>query len=543
MPPVKSNISVLFLSTVILVSVDAVLAVEAIANYEGKQLVIKRITSLPDGGILNLTFKSKIDGSLQPLLVKVPKGYTPKESWPLLVTLHGMGDGPILATEVESMVQIGPYGRGSVWFTGIGEKDVFECIEMAKKIFSIDQTRIYLCGFSMGATATFNLGFKYPDVWAACVPVCGRCEDMDMIESGRNLPFWINTGKLDMLLPPQCSRIAYDKARKLGFSEWKYTEYEKMGHSFSIDWKQIEKWLLTKKRNANPKQVSLCTKDLNRAYWVEVTEIPEYGKVARIDAAIEGQKIDIKTVNVSNYALTLNNNLADLSKKIQIVENGVSIFDGFLKEDSCFVKTRRNDDDIFKCPGLSGPLWDIYSRSSILVYGTNSKDESLIKAAKSCSESFANSGWMNKVQFRILPDRAITKIDIAENNLVLFGNAQTNKVLFEISDKLPIRMNGDRITVRSVEYSGNDIGYVLIYPNPANREKYVAIFSGNTADAIDCFYKIWPQLNSVPKSIDFGIFEFVSGSDTVKWRLKGTFGTNWDWQYSRPDRDSVVECW
>ena len=58
-------------------------------DRQGKT-IIRQIKDLPDGGILNLTFKSQIDGSLQPFLVKVPKGYTYRKvmafagntSWP-----------------------------------------------------------------------------------------------------------------------------------------------------------------------------------------------------------------------------------------------------------------------------------------------------------------------------------------------------------------------------------------------------------------------------------------------------------------------------
>ena len=90
-------------------------------------------------------------------------------------------------------------------------------------------------------------------------------------------------------------------------------------------------------------------------------------------------------------------------------------------------------------------------------------------------------------------------------------------------------MSGDRITAKDVQYSGENVGYVLIYPNPVNTNKYVAVFSGNTADAIDCFERIWSRLNSVPRDIDFGIFELTAERGSVKWLLKGLFDSNWGW--------------
>jgi hypothetical protein len=289
---------------------------------------------------------------------------------------------------------------------------------------------------------------------------------------------------------------------------------------------------LTKEKAVDPKRVSFCTKDLNsnRAYWVEITGISEYGKIAEIEAVIDNQKINVTMRNISNYTLKLNNNLVDLAKKIQVVENGVDVFNGFLKKDGCFFKIYKKDNAAVKRPGLSGPLWDIYCSRSILVYGTNSIDKALINAAKNCAESFANPHWMNKVDFKIVTDTAVTEKDIEENNLVLFGNTNTNAILAKISEKLPVKMKDNRIAARGAEYSGDNIGYVLICPNPLTQRKYVAVFSGNTAEAMNCFDKIWPNLNSVPKNIDAGAFEISGYGDSVNWRLKEIFGSDWNWQ-------------
>jgi len=494
------------------------------------------------GEVLNLTFKSKIDGSLQPLLVKVPEDYNTGTTWPLLVTLHGLGDSSILVDQIESMVQIGPYGRGSVWFTGIGREDVFECIETAKRIFPIDEDRIYLCGFSMGAVATFKLGLSYPDMWAACVPVCGSCEDIDLVENGRSVAFWIHTGARDRVLGPGYSRRAYQRARKLGFCNWYYSKHKQMGHSFEINWKQVEKWLSGIKRMHNPREVSFCTRSLNasKAYWIEITGMETYGLKARIKAKITGQNINIVTENISSYTLRLNSDLVDLGQAIRVVENGKVIFDGLLNNDGLFVKKEKEcNRPIFKRPGLCGPLWDIYTSSCVLVYGTDAKEQALIDAARSCAISFSDPRWMDKVSFRIIPDTAVSKQDLERNNLVLFGNERTNRILAAISDRLPIRMSGNCVAVGDAKYYGQAIGYVLIFQNPLNPDKYVAVFSGNTPETLDCFDKIWPCFNSTPKDIDYGIFELAETAPSVRWLVTGCFGGDWDWQ-PPPDHDDGV---
>ena len=489
------------------------------------------VPAFPDDCVLSLTFKSKVDGSFQRFLARLPKGYTTSRSWPLLVTLHGLRDGPILAPDIKSMVQIGPYGRGSVWFTGIGREDVFECIEKTRKFFSIDDDRIYLCGFSMGGAATFKLGLSYPDMWAGCVPVCGRCDEPELVENGRDVAFWVNTGGRDKILSPEHSQTAFCRASALGFSKWRYTEHKEMGHSFDIDWKQVEHWLLATHKARNPKRVTFCTKTLqsNRAYWVEVTGIKQYGKTARIDVAIEGQNVSVSTRNVSNYTLRLNNNLIDLTRGIKITENGTGVFQGIADSNGCFVR-KRSEAELVKRPGLSGPLWDIYTSSCVLVYGTDTREPSLVQAAKRCAESFANPHWMDAVHFKIVADTAVNKQILEANNIVLFGNVNTNKVLAEISDKLPIEMNGKSVIANATEYHGEHIGYVLIFPNPLNPGKYAAVFAGSTPASVNCFDKIWPSFRATPRCIDFGVFDLDTDGGTVRWLATGLFGTNWDGQ-------------
>ena len=326
--------SVLF--TAFLFLSGSVLAVEPIIDANSVSKLIRKIETLPSGGLINLTFKSKIDDTLQPMLAKVSQGYTKTKSWPLLVVLHGLGDGPIVVPSIDSMVQIGPFGRGDMRYHGIGEQDVFECIEFAKQIFNIDPDRIYLCGFSMGGAGAFDIGLKYPDIWAACVPVCGKMDDLNMVANGRNLPFWINTGSQDHVVPAKYSKRAYEKAVELGFEHWKYTEYRGMGHSFWIDWGKIEKWLLAQKRLRSPCNISFTSERCAKAYWAEITEKFNSTSPVHIDVETASQTIKVRTSNIADYTLYLKDAPVKTDQEITIIENEIEIFKGHLSEDGIF---------------------------------------------------------------------------------------------------------------------------------------------------------------------------------------------------------------
>lgn len=309
-----------------------------IADPASAQALAERIEQTPGGGVLRAQFRSKIDDTLQPILLKVPSDYTNESQWPLLVVLHGWGDDPIIVPSIDSMVQLGPFGRGNLWYRGVGEKDVFEAIDAARQIFNIDPERIYLVGFSMGGTGTFELGLKHPDFWAACVAVCGPFSKMELVPNGTNLPFWIVTGSRDTLVPPDQSRAAYELGVDLGFEHWKYSEYENVGHSFSIEWDKVEVWLLEHKRITKPAIVHYRSDDARRSYWLEVLEKKQPALPCVISAHIYEQQVQMKTENVSNYELHLSKAPIDISELVRIVENGKTIFHGTLDSNGIFNK-------------------------------------------------------------------------------------------------------------------------------------------------------------------------------------------------------------
>ena len=50
---------------------------------------------------------------------------------------------------------------------------LMELIHELKTTLPIDTNRIYITGLSMGAFGTFDALARYPDLFAAAVPVCG----------------------------------------------------------------------------------------------------------------------------------------------------------------------------------------------------------------------------------------------------------------------------------------------------------------------------------------------------------------------------------
>src|SRR5262249_5883307 len=137
-------------------------------------------------------YRSRVDGSVQPYAVMLPKEYgrDPKTKWRLDVVLHGRdsslsevkflhqnsGDKP---AEEEPVVVLDIYGRGNNAYRWAGETDVYEAMDalanseryMGRDLF--DPRRVVLRGFSMGGAGTWHLGLHRPDRWCVIGPGAG----------------------------------------------------------------------------------------------------------------------------------------------------------------------------------------------------------------------------------------------------------------------------------------------------------------------------------------------------------------------------------
>ncbi len=92
----------------------------------------------------------------------------------------------------------------------------------------VDRTRIYITGLSMGGYGTWDAVARYPDLFAAAVPICGG-GDPSTIEKMLKTPIWAFHGGKDKVVLPQRSREMIDGLKKAG-ADPKYTEYPDAGH-------------------------------------------------------------------------------------------------------------------------------------------------------------------------------------------------------------------------------------------------------------------------------------------------------------------------
>jgi dienelactone hydrolase len=169
----------------------------------------------PRTGYFRATYRSALDDSEQPFALWVPRSYSPRRAYPLVVALHGTdADERMIPEECfrmhergfrEEVIFLSPFGRGDLFWQGPGEADLWETIQWVKQRYRIDARRQYLTGLSMGGFGTWRLACAYPDQWAAIAPVCGG-GDPEALRALRRIPVWCVHGRKDPVVSVTQSR-------------------------------------------------------------------------------------------------------------------------------------------------------------------------------------------------------------------------------------------------------------------------------------------------------------------------------------------------
>jgi len=193
-------------------------------------------------------------------LLFTPANYDKQEKWPLIVFLHGAGErgdgldlvkkhGPPKIVEGKpdfGFIVVSPQvPSNSRW----DAEKVGQIIDQVSESLKVDADRIYLTGLSMGGFGTWNTAAKYPDRFAAIVPICGG-GDPEAADKIKSIPCWVFHGAKDTAVSLRQSEEMVDALKKAG-GEPKFTVYPDAGHDSwteSYNNPELYKWLLAQQR-------------------------------------------------------------------------------------------------------------------------------------------------------------------------------------------------------------------------------------------------------------------------------------------------------
>lgn len=106
---------------------------------------------------------------------------------------------------------------------------VIALLEQLEDNYNIDPTRIYVMGLSMGGFGTWDLLTRYPNRFAAAIPICGG-GDVAKAPLIKDLPLWVFHGERDNVVPVECARTMVTAIKEAGGELIKYTEYKGVKH-------------------------------------------------------------------------------------------------------------------------------------------------------------------------------------------------------------------------------------------------------------------------------------------------------------------------
>ena len=81
---------------------------------------------------------------------------------------------------------------------------------------NVDISRIYILGLSMGGMSTFDMVCRFPDLFAAAIPICGGVNPERLKTTAGKVKFRIFHGDKDETVPVENSRKAYRALKEYG---------------------------------------------------------------------------------------------------------------------------------------------------------------------------------------------------------------------------------------------------------------------------------------------------------------------------------------
>jgi predicted peptidase len=203
-----------------------------------------------------------------PYMLCVPDDYDPHKKYPLVLILHGAKKhsyeagtlaGPTIQAKYEPFIfmPLAPFHQS--WplpqrppFNDSTDNALPMAMDILYKIendYSIDRSRIYISGYSVGGFGTYGALIQHPETFAAAIVASGGWIE-DEAPQVSKIPIWIFHNSNDPQIPVNYARGMYLKLKSLG-RDVKYTENIGTGHDTTnaYDKDELWAWLFTQHRN------------------------------------------------------------------------------------------------------------------------------------------------------------------------------------------------------------------------------------------------------------------------------------------------------
>jgi predicted esterase len=201
------------------------------AGVSGRQNPLAPPAALSAGpGLHELKLDNARDGVLY-----VPRNYAAGVAMPLIVWMHGAGGSGNVSADLAALADtfgflvLAPDSREWTWGALLGDwgpdvEFIRRAMQQTRMRYTIDPERIWLGGFSDGASFSLSLGISAGDVFRRVY--AGSPGVMQPIAANGKPPIFISHGTSDQTMPiDETSRTFVPRLKALGY-DVTYREYE-----------------------------------------------------------------------------------------------------------------------------------------------------------------------------------------------------------------------------------------------------------------------------------------------------------------------------
>jgi len=444
------------------------------------------------------------DGSYQPFLRYIPHEArkSPNKKRPMIVFLHGyspwlnivnwsyFSTSLVEFAEQEGICLVAPFARSNTDFQGIGEQDVMNAIDQMQERYSIDPDRIMLAGYSMGGMGVWTIGAHYPDRFAGLLVICARGDyyfwknlerdavplhkrvlvDTDfahaLLPNLRNVPIFCLHGALDMVIPVEEMRQMVNAVRTVN-PDLQYVEepdgYHSTGYT-AFKREDIRKWLLECRRRT-PRDFEYKTyhPKYNRSHWISMTEFSRSSLPATVSVRQQKKQITISATGIES----INVHRDRMPRKIRhLTVVGAGGLD---------IQYPRPGHKTLSPPRPLGPVKEAFLSPFAAVFPADTTD----KTSRELMITFSKDWYrFTKAWPRVIQENAMTPKRLAQYNLFVFGNPETNPLVKRVIDASPVQVTADSFVVGERRFPRKGNGLYLVYRSPWNPDRLAVVQCG-----------------------------------------------------------------
>jgi len=530
-------------------------------------------------GLVARGYRSKIDGSVQPYGVLIPDDFKAGEKhapFRLDFWCHGRGENLSELSFVEGAEknkgEFTPpggivcylYGRFCCANKFAGEVDLFEALDDIKEHYPIDPQRLVVRGFSMGGASCWQFATHHSGMWAAAAPGAGFAETAEFFHvfgPGKEEPpkweqtlwHWYDSTTMAANLS-NTNVVAYsgeiDGQKQAADIMIKYAGQQgitfphiigpQTPHRYHPESKpkinELVDAAVVKGNDPAPQKVRFTTYTLiyPKMEWLTVTGMDKEWERADITAEVSDKHtLSVTTKNISSFQAAVPGTTPVTGVTIDGQTVAVA---GSGRPDHSIPFAKLNGKwtnalpaaGLHKNPTLCGPVDHAFMSRFIFVRPTGKPLNDTVGAWTKSEMEHAIAAWRRvfRGDAQVVDDTKLTAEQIANANIVLWGDPSSNAVLAKILGKLPLKWDAKTVALGTQSVDASNHAPIMIFPNPLSPNHYVVLNSGFT-------FREFAALNNsdqTPKLPDWAVVD-LSTPPGPKWPGKmvdaGFFDEDW----------------